>query len=82
MGTDDPSKLGLAEKKQKSGNELIEFSRMGSGVAEDSACWFYSCSFGVFVVEKHPGRMGGRRGLVIDRVADTVLYQCLLGFEL
>ena len=82
MGTDDPSNLGLAEKKQKSGNELIDFSRMGSGFDEESAWWFYSCSFGVFVVQEHPGRMGGGRGLVIDRVADTVLYQCLLGFEL
>jgi hypothetical protein len=43
-------------------HELIEFSRMGSGFAGDSACWFYSCVFGLFVVQGHPGRLGGRRG--------------------
>jgi hypothetical protein len=45
---------------------------MGIGFAEDSACWFYSCSFGIFVVQEHPGRLGGRRGLVIDEVAQAI----------
>ncbi len=55
-------------------HELIEFSGMGSGFAGDSACWFYSRSFGIFVVQGHPGRLGGRRGLVIDEVAARVSF--------
>jgi hypothetical protein len=39
-------------------HELIEFSRMGNGFAGDSACWFDSCLFGIFVVQGHPGKMG------------------------
>jgi hypothetical protein len=44
-------------------HELIEFSRMGSGFAGDSPCWFYSCLFGIFVVQGHPGRMGRKAPL-------------------
>ena len=53
-------------------HEWLKFSRIGSGFAEKSACWFYSCSLGVFVVQGHPSRMGGRRGLVIDEVAQAI----------
>ena len=45
---------------------------MGIGFAEESARWFYSCSFGIFVVQEYPSRMGGRRGLVIDEVAQAI----------
>jgi hypothetical protein len=49
-------------------HELIEFSRIRSGFVEESACWFYSCSFGLFVIQGHAGRVGAGRGLVIDKV--------------
>jgi len=37
-------------------------ARMGSDFALGSPCWFYSCSFASFVVQGHPGRMGGGMG--------------------
>jgi hypothetical protein len=64
MGGESPSRNTFFNR------ELIEFLRMGSGFAEESACWFYSCLFGIFVIQELPGWLGGRRGLVIDGVAD------------
>ena len=55
-------------------HELIEFSRMESGFAGDSPYWFYSCSFGLFVVQEHRGCTSARRGLTIDEVAARVSY--------
>ena len=46
----------------------------------------YSCSFGIFVVQGHPGRIGARRGSLIDvaaaRVSFTVETTILPSFAL
>jgi hypothetical protein len=49
-------------------HELHNFSRMGSGFARNSPCWFYSCSFGLFVVQGHPGSRGAARRSTIEEV--------------